>query len=79
LAVESGEGVDSSALLPHVIMEAKMKPMKAPIKRPIVKGIIGSSFLDLVAWTQADFGFCTIYMDDIVKGYGQISFKLPAM
>jgi hypothetical protein len=30
-------------------MAAKMKPMEAPIKRPIVKRIIGSSFLNLNA------------------------------
>ena len=63
--MKGGEEVDPSALLPHAIMAAKMKPIKAPIKRPIVKGIIGSSFLNLVAWTQADFSLCSIYMDKV--------------
>jgi hypothetical protein len=44
---EVGESVDSSALLPPGIMAAKMKPIKTPIKRPIVKGIIGSTFADI--------------------------------
>jgi len=69
--VKGGEGVDPSALLPHAIMAAKMKPMKAPIKRPIAKRIIGSSLLNLVAWTPADFGFCVIYMENILEGYGR--------
>jgi len=39
--------MDSSAFLPQVVTAAKMKPMKAPMKRPIARVIIGSSFLDL--------------------------------
>jgi hypothetical protein len=66
--VKGGEGVDPSTLLPHAIMAAKMKPMKAPIKRPVVKRIIGSSLLNLVARTPADFGFWVIYTENILEG-----------
>jgi len=45
--------------------------MRAPIKKPIVKRIIGSPFLNLVAWPQPDFGFLVIYMENILEGYGQ--------
>jgi hypothetical protein len=77
---EGGESVDPSALLPHAITAAKMKPMKAPIKRPIVKRIIGSSFLHSVAWTQADFSFWAIYMDKISsKAIVETPFKSTAM
>jgi len=69
LGVKGGEGVDPSALLPHAIMAAKMKPKKEPRKRPIIKGIIGSPFFHLVAWAQVDSGFWAIYMDNILEGY----------
>ena len=57
--------MDSSVILPFASMEAKIKPMKAPMKSPIVRVIISLSFLILVAWKQADQGFCSISMDNI--------------
>jgi hypothetical protein len=66
--------VDSSEILPDAIMAAKIKPMKAPMKRPIVMVIISLSFLNLVAWTQTDLGFCSIYMDNILIGHGRNPF-----